>query len=417
MKLTFKILFLLLINSLHAQKTITEGVFKDKNGEMPLYCLLNPISNELVFLKGSSFAMTFAKKITNAKIYNTKGEAKTIETYDGLISVTPSQIDDSYIIGTFKSAMSLDSKELFLINGKTKTLIDNDKLDYNMYFDKNEVCYAADDKDKTSFMFNQYLKLEKRDYFINKYNFATKKLTKLQIQEPSNLNVNKKELYDFDADNFKFSLLNNNTVEVVQKTIGKLCNSSTLFRFLYDSNGKIIKEVKYEINLTNPFRLSKNQGGFSRDLHDINTNANFTLYKDVNFAYDYRVDDKGNLYVFGILGTLGRKHLESDPTGYFVIKYDTEGNKIWERIANMDDPNYKKENKKFSNLVTSQIGINFGIYNDESIYFSMESETKDLLYYDIVNYKNGKSQKTNFTTINLDRISAMTSTNYFVYAM
>lgn len=403
-----------------AQKTITEGLFKDKDGEMPISYSIIDRSNELIVNKGNNYTLTYATKITNSKIYNTKGESRPFETFDGLTYLKLSDIDDSYKIGTFKGSTTFKSQNNYLIYQNLKTEIKSQEENFglNMFFDKSGLTYFSDDKLEYDFVKEGYLKFKKRDYFIHRYDIAAKKFFNFQVQEPNLLEVNRKEFRDFEEDHFKFKMINKRNFDIVQKTISKEGNSSTLYRFIYDLDGKIIKEAKYNISLENPFTISNNNGGVMKQRNYMTGNGgmnSFFVVSEVNFSYDYEVDKKGNTYVYGILGTKGKKSVDSNPKGYFVIKYDTDGKKIWERITYMDDPKNEKLNRKFSGLESRYLKINLDVKED-NVTFLLNVESEEFHFYDVIDNKNGNSKKANYIVFDLDRILAISAKNSLVYA-
>ncbi len=416
------ILILFSFTSLFGQKIITEGKFTDTNSEIPLQYSFFLASNEFVLLKGINYSMSYAKKITNACKFDANGTKTILKTHNGLISLIPSLIDDSYLIGDFNGAMSLEAKDYFLINKESEIKDDAESNNKGTleYFNKDNEIYFSDDKGEGSSFNYKYLKLEKRDYFIHKYDFIKKSFSTLQIQKPNWTELNEKELYKFKNENFKFKSFTNQTFDFTQKTIEKSCNASTLYRYNYDLSGKIIKEYKYILNFENPFTLSSNTGGFLAEGTEMGFNGapsfSYLTLKDINFAYDYKVDEKTNqTYIFGVLGETGKQNLESKPKGYFIIKYDEQGKKIWEKIEYIDNLKFNNIKKKFSSSDEKSFSLNL-IVNNENVKLEISAEKEKFLLYDLLDSTTGISKKSNLIEYDLDRVLAMSAKNYLVFA-
>ena len=70
-------------------------------------------------------------------------------------------------------------------------------------------------------------------------------------------------------------------------------------------------------------------------MYALETRMPFTSILSINnFIIDQQTDD---IYLYGLYGKKGKESLNSDLTGYYVIKFDSSGKQIWQQSHDITD--------------------------------------------------------------------------------
>ncbi|MEC4003153.1 hypothetical protein OX283_000670 [Flavobacterium sp. SUN052] len=182
---------------------------------------------------------------------------------------------------------------------------------------------------------------------------------------------------------FQSRFYKNNTFEIVTKSVKKDYTSSTLYRDIYDLDGKFIKEISYNYNSLKGF-LAPSSTNSTRENSQNSSNQNPDFHRDpieldIN---DYFIDSKTNeFYIYGITTSKSNKN----PLGFYINKYSEKGEKIWEKFYDVSDEKGFNE----SNQRLLEIKINLKQFTSEN-----------QLIISIVGFKTYTNHYNNFFVIN-----------------
>jgi hypothetical protein len=351
-----------------AQKTIVEEKFEKNN--LPLNCVLIGKTNKLVIKKGKYVGISTNKEVNSLISYDENGNNQTLLKDGRFMNIGFSTLDNSFIASEYASMKWTSDFKIY--NENTVSTLINKDVGFTL-FNKDYGLSIVNQEE------NYNLDFDKDDIFLQKFFFKNKKVEKIKLDKPS-LNITNKDLY------FKLKKIDyrvffiKDHFEFITKIIKKDCKSATLYRTLYDFNGKIIKNIKHEMSINNPFVLSNNGGGkvssgyggsgyFFADQLSIN-----------NFIID---EDTNDMYLYGFFGKKDKESLTSDIVGYYVIKYDSTGNVVWQKeniindkkINNFDDPVY--------------LDVSAAIINDKLTFYAYCDINKNFIFYKNLNLSDG----------------------------
>ena len=175
--------------------------------------------------------------------------------------------------------------------------------------------------------------IEKDEITVTKYNFLKKSTNSFQLKKPDLKRLKTKDLLEIKRVAFQKRMVDENSFEIITKSINKNFQTSTMYRTIYNLDGKVTNEYKYEFNtpkgyftfIGTPSReenryFGKQQTEIIEPMYDL----------DVN---DYYIDNyTDNLYIFGVATDEKEK-----PIGFYVIKFKKTGEKVWEKFFDVTD--------------------------------------------------------------------------------
>ena len=393
-----------------AQKTIVEEKFEKEN--LPLRCNFLEKTNKLVIQKGKYVGISTNKEVHSLISYDKNGNNQTLLKDGRFMNISFSTLDNSFIASEYASMKWTSDFKIY--NENTVSPLINKEVGFSLF-----------NKDYAVSIINQEgeydLDFDKDDIFLQKFFFKNKKVEKIKLVKPS-LNITNKDLYfKLKKIDYRVSFIKDH-FEFITKIIKKDCKNATLHRTLYDFDGKIIKNIVHEISINYPFVLTNNGGG---RVSSINNSYFFADQLAINnFIID---EDTNDMYLYGFFGKKDKESLTSDIVGYYVIKYDSLGNVIWQKeniindknINNFDNPVYLDvsaaiNNGKFTLYAYCDINKNFIFYKNLNLSDGVETSGNSISYSDEKTYnvyRNGTNDfilaqyKINNTKIRFDNLS------------
>lgn len=378
---------------MNAQTIIVEEKFVEDN--VPLdYSFLNN-SNELVIQKGKHVKMSLKREVHSLNKYEYNSTKSILIDNSVLMDVSFSDLDNSIFLASDYAAMKWSSDYKIYSEGKPSSTIKK-KQNYDV-FDKEYLYLLADKNEDAKINF------DKEDLFLYKINAKTQNKEKILISEPIINQIVKDDYYDLKKIYFK-SFFRKDYFELVTKLISKDCNTSTLYRFLYDYNGKKIKSYTYKIFIDNPFIRTNNGGGnlsYTTFQNSSNVIVGFIDQLTINnFYIDELTQD---IYVYGLYGKKDKKNINSNPTGYYVFKFNQKGDLIWKQLSDINDKQlngFGNEGNLYTSLEINKSNVNFIIYSEKF---------DEFVFYKQLNAEKGNVKNENKITYKEDKVFTMMS--------
>ena len=408
----------------NAQTTIVEEKFKD--GIVPLDYHYFPKSNKFIIEEGKQprkVSLSLLNSIPTLDInkiisYDVFGKKEIlVENVDWIF------FNYSSTENTLKGTIS---KSKFLTN------ISNVHLEYGKY--KYFVNGKATTSDYFKQLDNAYLETDAHICFNDKYElaFTDKKsntdinlkddelfltVTDIFTSKSKMISIEKQDMNKLIGDafikphkgivGFNVNTIEDEKFEIITKSISKNYKSSILYRTNYNMEGKKQNETAFAINLKDNFLIySFNGGGFTKNINGGFNYQKISVYSEnptANvFADDLSINNffedttTKDVYVYGLFGTnsISLNRVNS-PSGYYIFKFDKNGNKIWESINLIADKGDFKDD-----IDLMRLSINLRFYNDK-LYFSVgEDLKKKYVCYSFLDKNTGKIVKENKISYN-----------------
>jgi len=222
----------------------------------------------------------------------------------------------------------------------------------------------------------------------NVLNFETNKL---------NTNIIKFDLTKLTGSNFikpeenvgcRLSVNYEGSTDLITKSITKDYKSVILYKRRISETGETIKEVELKLDLpdNNVFIYSDSHAGN----YKLHANTGFPHFAD-DLAINNYIEDSnnGDIFVYGLFGDKSEKlNVLNSIKGYYVFKFDANGNKIWESINQISDSDLNKEHG------LSSVFVNLEVFNDK-LFFNMKIfGLKDFFNGTFLSKESGKIQNT-----------------------
>ena len=281
--------------------------------------------------------------------------------------------------------VSLEGKEIViekkLLNGiqvlslsGDKKIVFNNSTIYNLTNKKGELNIDLD-KDKS-------LKLNILDM-----NNSTKKIVELAVPNIERLKNENNIKYKAKI-GVNFEIENNDSFSLVTKSISKDYKNMSLYKTVYSNDGKFIEDISFAIDLKGKNLLySRNNGG---ETTFGGYEGKFTHFDDDNSINNHFIDKRnGDVYIYGLFGEdISALNTQGNPKGYYVFKFDKNGNKVWESINKINDPDFNKDHA----MVT--VYTNLFELNSNNICFSIKiNGLKDYFMYSVLTKDSGTISK------------------------
>ncbi|MNT17864.1 hypothetical protein D3C72_1530420 [compost metagenome] len=115
----------------------------------------------------------------------------------------------------------------------------------------------------------------------------------------------------------------------------------------------------------------------------------------INNYYEDR--ENGDMYIYGLFSDQDPNKVKgkSSPKGFYVFKFDKNGNKLWESINNIDSKEYF-EKVRFS----SDFQVNLVEYNKDLIFSASVNSFTEFTNAAIIDKKSGSVLKSSFIEYN-----------------
>ncbi|ESU24649.1 hypothetical protein FEDK69T_05720 [Flavobacterium enshiense DK69] len=413
MKKNILIFSLLTGFGLSAQTTIIEDKFEKDN--VPLSYDFLYSKNKFVIEKGKHVALSTNRMVTSLNTYDSNGNKEELVSNAELMNVKFSESGNifsavdyapmSYQGNTYK--YFVDKKFLSKISTSEKTRFN--RIDV-MEYDFNDLYEIGLSNEKGK----EKINIEKNDIYLELTEITTKKKHKrIKLEKPDIERLKGKDLIKPTEDlGFYVRPLNNETFEIVTKSISKDYKTTTIYRTIYDFEGKKINDVSYTVTLNNFFHIYSNvglskfkDGKFDKTLQIFSNDLGIN-----NFTVD---SETGDVYVFGLLGKKAKELNDyNQPGGYYVFKFDKTGKKIWQsenEIIDKEEFNDKVHLTRISNGLRLEknrvmFTVASGYHNNYVHYAFLDANTGQIIKANKVSLK--VKEKVNLMSGNRDFIQS-----------
>ncbi|GEM_PF-1305106 len=238
-------------------------------------------------------------------------------------------------------------------------------------------------KDKINFEKDE-LYLEVFDLKANQKNRVKLDTPKLDLLKGNSL------IESTEGVTFSCRIKTNDTFDMITKSISNDQNETAIYKTTYDMQGKRIKDTALKLNLKDNFFVLSSCGAGYVD--------NFVW--DVQAVNNYYEDSNGDIYVYGIYTNKKSKiHKGFDPVGFYIFKFDKDGNKIWESINPLKD-------KYFEDVCCGlSFKLNLFEYNGKLLFTNSVNEATEFSNYAVVD-------KTSGTVLKMNRVDYNNTTSF-----
>lgn len=401
---------------LSAQTVIVDDKYSDNSKPVDFKYL--PNSKKFVLFKWNNVKTSLAYLATDAYLYDANGNKSILFENDKLVKCSFSPSEKTFK-GNDGSKLTLNPNFKYFQNNELIQTINKDDIIGNLnYFGirdiNNRLYYRGSRMPFSNFCasFNDLYELgitnqnnknninfEKDNIFLETFNIKTKEKKRTKL-ETTKLDLLKGKSYIESTEEVTFTckVKNNDNFDLVTKSISIEQNETTVYKTTYDIQGKKIKDVALKLNLKEGFFVLSACGVGYVDLFKYNIQA-------VNNYYEDPIND--DIYVYGIYSKKRSKIFKGfDAVGFYIFKFDKDGNKIWESINPLKD-------KYFEDLSYGQsFNINLLEYNGNLVFTNSANEATEFSNYALVDKSSGNVLKTN--RISYNRNASFEKTNAFV---
>lgn len=403
-------LSIVLLSSIYlsAQTVIIDEKIEESN--YPISFEYLPNTEKFVMYRGERIKMTASYLATNALAYDANGKRETLFENQELYSCSYSITEKSFMAYNFEKSIWTPYYKIFVDN---KPIEINPDTRENMNFSfftiysdgishsksnlaSNNIDGAFNDLYVLGFS-NQKNKgkidLKKDDIFLEVLELKTGSRKRFPIEKPD---LTLLEGESFAKTNmkvtFRCKLNGNENFDLITKSISKDFKIVILYKTTYNFEGKKIKTIPFTLKLNDKFFVtSGNDGGpavyeqTSVDLDNLSIN---------NYLEDRK---NGDLYVYGIFSDEFPKKIGDriHPNGFYVFKFDKEGNKVWESINKIDG-------KDFFEKIRSDAALKVSLaeYNKNLVFQVCVNSFTEFTNAAVVDKSNGAILKSSFLEYN-----------------
>ena len=230
--------------------------------------------------------------------------------------------------------------------------------------------------------------LRKDDIYFNVLNYETNNF---------NTNIIKFDLTKLIGPNFikpeenvgcSLNVNYEGSFDLITKSITNDYKSVKLYKRRISEKGETLKEIELKLDLpdNNVFIYSDSHAGN----YKFHANTGFPHFAD-DLAINNYIEDSnnGDIFVYGLFGDKSEKlNVLNNIKGYYVFKFDANGNKIWESINQINDVDLNKEHG------LSSVYVNLKDFNDNLFFNIKIFGLKDFFNGTFLSKESGKVQST-----------------------
>ncbi len=389
-------LCILLLSSIYVSAQIVIVDEKFVKDDKPIEFQLLKNQNELLVKKGKPYGSI--RGINKAELYSVENSSKqTIVTDGKFLDFYPSFIDESFSGTQFNGVGWVADTKVYADN-KLIATVDNKKP--MLFFSKEFSFDIGNEKSK------DVESLEKEDIFIHKFIYKSGKTEVIKLVKPNFLNVNKKDYFKLKEIAYKL-YYRKQSFEIATKFINNSTKSFILHRAIYDYKGNVIENLAYDVDINKPLIFSNNGGGSigsTANGFSMSSNRTFGSSTVEGFSDQLSINNfyldavTGNLYIYGLYGKKDGEFVNNDVQGYYIVKFDAKGNKIWQKTEDLVDEQIKK------NAVKLKLNLDFDIVQGNIIFSIHNSASDPYYFYSKVNSNNGDIIKNDKLLFEVDKM-------------
>ena len=386
---------LLVCLGVSSQEVIINEVFDETSVPIDVYFLSN--SNQLAISTGSYESLARNGIVETITTYTSAGQKTKKKVPVRLMNLTYSGTQNTFRGEDYNNISDYGSQYSYFKDSIRSSLFDT--KDYikhtsnNFYganFTDNFEVFLVDSSDKA------FSDLVKDDMFLKVKNIWTSKESTFPIKKPDAERLYGKGFADcpkrdYNEVSFKARMTTDKTVELITKSIDESNTVANTHITQYDLTGQLISDRTFTVKLSNGFLVySQNQGGEMIYLSNPGVKVIKPFFTDnlsINNYYEDAVN--GDVYIYGLIGKNKGMYVYNHAIGYYVFKFDKNGNKIWESINYSDDKNNFGKGRISMGWLTTQL-IN---YNDTICFVVGSENVSNFITYGLINKETGKEFK------------------------
>jgi hypothetical protein len=401
---------------LSAQTVIVEEKFEKENLPTNFKYLSN--SKRFIVFKGQDLKMIVTNLTTSAVSFDINGEKSNFFNNEKLIDCQFSITENSYKALDF-SNFSFNPNNKFFLNNASHILdskvIKDINFSYFGEYDHNNVLKSLDPNQISDFSgaFNDYfvfgftnqkgkkkIDFEGDDLYLESIDIKTSIKKRIKIEKPD-LTLLKGDSFAKTGLTFSCKLKGNENFDLITKSVSSDFKTTTLYKHTYNFEGRIIKVLPFVLKLNESFFMaSANNGGpefvyVPNNSSSIN-NKFFSLnILSINNYFEDRIN--GDIYIYGIFTDKAISNIngKSNPKGFYIFKFNKEGEKLWESINKIED-------KEFFERVneTYKLRVNLLEYNKDLIFSISVNDFTEFSHAAIVDKLSGSISHNSFIEYN-----------------
>lgn len=366
------------------QTLIIEENFKD--GNIPVGYNFLPNANRIIIEKGQFVLAASNKIIKTIMSYDSDGFYEKLSENDELVNCIFSPTESAFISSKKTKNPNDEQQFKLVIDGKSSPFF---KMDNTLqYFnDENQFGFLNQDNQPN-------INFEKDNLTLNITNITTRANEKIKFYKPDLKRILGGNNVKY-ANNITFGVrVNEYNFGIITKSITKDYKSSTLYRSIYSYGGVQLFDYAYKVQIPEKSLIYSNNGG---GVIYTNPQTEETYVSDLainNFVIDPTSEE---VYVYGLYGENAKNssNISNIPVGFYVVKFDKEGNKIWQSNQPINDALDFNTNQ---NITAIKLGIVIR-NSDVLVSISSDESKKKYLHYAVLDISNGfklKNSKINF---------------------
>lgn len=397
---------------LSAQTVIVEEKYEKKNEPVDFKYL--PNSKKFVVFKGETLPIGAVSSSTiffmtkSAYSFDENGKKSTLFENEKLANCTFSITENSFkSFGGDKLSVNSDRK-YYLNNIYNNSIPNNDLKNINSsYFgfisSSNQFISHVSNYFHGLFFnsFNDFYELgftnqkekdninfEKDDVYLEVFDIKTKQKNRFKLEVPSLTLLKGNSFIESGTDiTFKCKLTGNDSFDLITKSVNIDQKSSVLYKSSYDMKGKKIRDIYFKLDFKDHFFICSNNFGGEINVEDFNISS-------INNYYEDRVT--GDVFIYGLFNDKKSKVYKSIyPAGFYIFKFDKDGNKIWESINAINDKEYFNDISNAYNLM-----VELQEYNGKLLFTSSFNTGTEFTNYAVVDKSSGNLLKLNRVNYN-----------------
>lgn len=403
-----------------AQTVIVDEKIDEKTKPIDFRYL--PNLQKFVVFKGEKLPKISYLITTNAFSYNVNGN-KFVFFENQKLSGCSFSITENTFRAVDAEHSSWTPDYLFILNDKsqivTKDKFEDINFSYFGIYDYNNVSVASSRLATRDFRgsFNDFcvfgftnqkknwrLDFEKDDIYFEIIEIKTNTKKRVKLDKPDLTLLKGDSFAKSDSPlNFTCKLNGNKNFDLITKSVSKDFQTTVLYKTTYDFEGKKLRALSFTLQLDNKFFIVSDNGGGPKDYSSSpsmqgGSFTNESVGLDALSINNYFEDRKnGDVYVYGIFSDKLTKKIDANcsPKGFYVFKFDKDGNKIWESVNYIDGKEFFEKIKE-----SAKLQVNLLEYNKDLLFSVSVNAFTEFTNAVIIDKMNGSVSKTSFIEYN-----------------
>ncbi|QGK75268.1 hypothetical protein [Flavobacterium sp. SLB02] len=246
--------------------------------------------------------------------------------------------------------------------------------------------------------------LEKEDIYLEVIEIKSNSKTRVKLEKPDFTLVKGDQFAKTDFEpTFVCRLNNNENFDLITKSLSADSQTVILYKTAYNFEGKKIKTQPFTIHLNNNYFITSSNGG------GLKTDTSTQSMQSVRFINDsyaldvlsinnyYEDQENGEMYIYGLFSDQAPKQIggKAFPKGFYVFKFDKNGNKLWESVNHIDSKDYFEKVRN-----SSDFQVNLSNCNKNLIFSCSINSFTEFTNAAIIDKTSGSVLKSSFIEYN-----------------